>query len=161
MQQEISTVVASPSVDDWTTALICAFGKTAAGMGFDQCEMAIDQDAPLFDMGASLSLVSETDTIQIELLGERAPFECLGRTLMMMEADEELDWPDVVDAVSEIVNVVAGALKSEMIDSVPSLRLGLPVFAETIHHRAADVRRVRLVLNAAHTTLSVRVHSAR
>ena len=159
MPQETTTSRALPTLDEWARALLRALAKTAPGMGFDACEMKLDERAPMGDTGASLSLVSEHQRVQISLLGERAGLERLARTFMMLPDDEALVWLDAADAVSEIVNVVAGALKSEMIDEVPSLRLGLPLFAETLHHRPGTRRKLALVVKGARVTMSVRVGS--
>ncbi len=131
-----------PTLQDWADAMRAVSLETGVGMGFEGLSIEHDPSAPVYETGALLPLVGRCVNVQLGLLGERAALEHVARTLCMMEPDEEIDWEDATDAVSEVVNVIAGALKTAMIDRVPTLRLGLPMFADGFHHRTGGSRSV-------------------
>lgn len=85
-----------------------------------------------------------------------------GAMLGMEPADaEELSHDDVRDSVAEFVNIVAGAIKTHLVERDPQLALGLPTFvagtydgdshSETTHVpcRLGDVGCVLTLLTAA------------
>jgi len=144
-----------PSLDDWAEALSTTVAETGPGLGFEVSTAVVDEEAPLEAAGVMLPLVAEYVQIQIGLLGQYDSLEALARGLMMMEPDEELSREDSADAVGEILNVVVGVYKSAMVDRVPTLRLGLPVFAEGIHHRKTPRRLIRCVYGETEFTVSV------
>jgi hypothetical protein len=146
-------------LDLWADALRGVTERIAPGMGFGAVEVAPHQEPLGVESGATLALVGDSVQVQLELLGDREPLTCLARGLMMMEPDEPLDWEDAVDAVSEIVNVLAGGLKSDLIERIPSLRLGLPVFAEGIHPLPLARRAFRVVFAGHAVILGVALRS--
>lgn len=150
----------APSLDRWVEMVRECVISTAAGLGFSSCEATIDLDAEVPFTGTSVSLVAETARVQLELRGERAALEALARGFMMMEPDEELTWEDAADAVSEILNILAGALKSAAASDVPGLRLGLPVFAEGIHQQKLAWRCIRTCIDGIDVTVTVTTDSS-
>lgn len=81
--------------------------------------------------GAYISLVNEQNAVQVGLASDAAGCLTLARALFGMEAEaEELSESDVADAINEVVNIIAGGVKSRMHERSPSLRLGLPLFVE-------------------------------
>ncbi|MFK7992243.1 MAG: chemotaxis protein CheX [Sandaracinaceae bacterium] len=120
-------------------AVVVASGE---GLGLAPA-VTVDEEAHLGDSGAMLTLTTDDLSLALEVSGESHAIEKVARGLLMMEPDEEIDWEDVLDAVREVANVIAGALKTELIETYPTLTLGLP------HSDLAEDRQPRLRLSAS------------
>jgi len=66
----------------------------------------------------------------------------LARGLLGMRSDETLSDKDAVDGVSEVMNILAGKVKSSMADRDHSLRLGMPIFMEQPIQMRENMERV-------------------
>lgn len=79
-------------------------------------------------IGAYLPISTPDRQMQVGLLSTESGCQVLGKALLGMEPGEpDLDAPDLADAISEIVNVLAGAIKRKVHGQV-DLKLGLPLF---------------------------------
>ena len=79
--------------------------------------------------GAYLGLVGAGGGIQIGVASTPDGCQALSKALLGMEADAPPLGPEeVADAVSEIVNILAGAVKARVRDRVPTMQMGLPTF---------------------------------
>jgi CheY-specific phosphatase CheX len=118
------------SSNDWLDAMIEAFEETATSMmGFEGATVdRVFDTVPDRWAGSWLALVGSGDQAQVGIAGDREACDGMARALLGFEPDEEIADDDVVDAMSEIVNVVAGGLKTRIADRQPGLTLGLPVF---------------------------------
>jgi len=78
--------------------------------------------------GAMIGLVSPGNSVQLMLISSNEGSEVLAKALLGFEADEEIDKVDLADALAEIVNIVAGMVKTVVNDQDGNLNLTLPTF---------------------------------
>lgn len=78
--------------------------------------------------GAYIAILSESESVHLGLCTTPGDAHLLARALLGMGAHETLSEKDMVDGVSEVMNIVAGKVKSHMAGRGESLRLGLPMF---------------------------------
>lgn len=94
--------------------------------------------------GAYVALLSVEVQMQIGIAALRADCRRLAGALLMMEPDDaELTEAVMADALGEIVNILAGALKQQMDRRYQGLTLGLPT---TIHGHIAPTERQELTV---------------
>ncbi|MEQ8762603.1 MAG: chemotaxis protein CheX [Planctomycetota bacterium] len=126
--QELTPV----TIQDWTDATRAAVEEFATtALGYSDVEFRVyDQDQlPDGVSGAYIPMVSEGVSVQIGVIARSQGCEEIARALLCMEPEDgELDPSDMVDALGEIVNILAGVVKGRLIEREPSIRLGLPVF---------------------------------
>lgn len=131
------------SLDDWFRAATDTMAEVAEGPL--DCEMSLldrKEGHSTPSLCASIPLVSSTDSIQIGLVASSEVCDALTRILMCMDEDEELEGDsDVADAMGEIVNIVAGAMKSHLEGRVEGLELGLPLVARDVIDNVPPTRR--------------------
>jgi len=78
--------------------------------------------------GAYIAILSDTESVHLGLCLSPHDGHRLARALLGMSACEVLQENDMVDGVSEVMNIIAGKVKSRMAARGESLRLGLPMF---------------------------------
>ena len=94
--------------------------------------------------GAYVALLSVDVQMQIGIAASRDGCRRLSGALMMMEPDDpELSDAVMADALGEIVNIMAGALKQKMDGRYQGLTLGLPTM---IHGHIAPTERQELTV---------------
>ncbi len=104
--------------------------EVATAMGLDGEVLGTAKGPPPDLAGSYISLVSATNALQVGLVTTPEGCRKLAATLMGMDEDEaaELEDSDVADGVGELVNVLAGVMKTGVQEQDPDLRLGLPMF---------------------------------
>jgi hypothetical protein len=80
--------------------------------------------------GAYIAVLGEANAMHLGITTSPDGCLALARGLLGMRADEELSEKDAVDGVSEVMNIIAGKVKSTMSDRDHSLRLGMPIFMQ-------------------------------
>jgi hypothetical protein len=78
--------------------------------------------------GSAIPLTKPSGGFYLLMVGNARSCENLTRTLFMLEDEEEVEKEDMADALGEIVNIVAGALKTKRGEAGEDLQLGLPLF---------------------------------
>lgn len=117
------------TVETSLDALVDAADELAACLGFDGVTLLGTEALALAPWGAYVPLVGDNVSLQVGLsAGEAARAGIAGALLGM--APDEVDPADVVDAVGEAVNILAGQVKTRLVDVEPTLKLGLPMFVE-------------------------------
>jgi CheY-specific phosphatase CheX len=87
-----------------------------------------DPDSP--KAGAVIGLVSDTNSVQMQLLSTEEGAESLARALLGFDFDEPIESDDMSDAIAEIMNIVGGLVKIKLHDKDPGLNLTLPMFLD-------------------------------
>jgi hypothetical protein len=118
--------------DIWEHALLESLKELATGMLFlSEPELIkVTDSIPPSIKGAQVAMVSMQECLNIGLSSDREGCALLSRSLLGMEPDEELAPEDIQDAMGEIVNIVAGGVKRKLIEEIPTLKIGLPIFFE-------------------------------
>jgi hypothetical protein len=80
--------------------------------------------------GAYIAVLGEANAMHLGITTSPDGCRALARGLLGMRGDEELSEKDAVDGVSEVMNIIAGRVKSAMSDRDHSLRLGMPIFMQ-------------------------------
>jgi hypothetical protein len=92
--------------------------------------------------GAYIAVLGDANAMHLGLAASREGCRALARGLLGMRTDQELSDKDAVDGVSEVMNIIAGKVKSQMSDRDHSLRLGMPIFMEQPIQMRDDMERL-------------------
>lgn len=115
-------------ISDWLESLRTAAGDLSrTSLRFD-ASPGREPDADPARPGAYISILSEKNSVHLGLCASPSQCRALVRGLLGMRGDETLSERDVVDGVSEVMNILAGKVKSHMAGRDGELRLGLPMF---------------------------------
>ncbi len=119
------------SAEDWLAATTQSLVKVADTY-FDVEAMASESfdDEAAAKCGAIIGLASGDNTVQLMMLATRRGSESLGKALLGFESNESIDTCDLADAIGEIMNIVAGMVKTVVNHRDDSLNLTLPTFVE-------------------------------
>lgn len=122
--------MSAPVLADWLAAAEKVLAELANScLAFDGVERTGHRtELPRTLPGAYVPLVTPAGSLQVGIAAEIEQCRALARALLCMEPEEELAPADVADALGEIVNILAGGLKARMVESAPSISLGLPIF---------------------------------
>lgn len=93
-------------------------------------EATFDEGAEVPRCGTMIGLVSDDNAVQMMLVATKPGAEILARALLGFEPDEEIEPGDLADAIGEIINIVAGMVKTELNDQDRDLNLTLPTFVD-------------------------------
>jgi CheY-specific phosphatase CheX len=77
---------------------------------------------------AYISVLSESNSMHLGLSASMQGCRTLTRAFLGVREKDGISEKDVVDAMSEILNILAGKVKSRLASRDGSLRLGLPIF---------------------------------
>ncbi len=80
--------------------------------------------------GAYIAVLGEANSMHLGISTTRDGCAALARGLLGMRSEQRLSDKDAVDGLSEVMNIIAGKVKSQMSDRDHSLRLGMPIFME-------------------------------
>lgn len=118
------------ALTDWVEALVAAANQLALeSLGFEEGEV-VKTESSLRSLvsGSLIALVGNQHSVEVGLCATADNCVSLARAFLGMEPeDEELSRADLDDALGEMVNVLAGALKARMDGRVPAMQLGLPI----------------------------------
>ena len=78
--------------------------------------------------GAYIAIHGDGTSIHLGITSSPEGCRAIARGLLGAHRSTELSDPEVVDGLSEVLNIVAGTVKSKMISQDPTLQLGLPMF---------------------------------
>lgn len=96
-----------------------------------------------FAFAGTVNLLHDEGSWELGLYGDRTSCISLARAILGMEADEEPEDGEVVDALGEIVNMVAGSMKTHLGTSASGeIHISSPTFflgAECLRHQPAAI----------------------
>ena len=78
--------------------------------------------------GAYIAILSPNNAVHLGLSARPAQCRALARALLGLRTDEPLSEDEVVDGLSEVMNILAGKVKASMAGRDGQLHLGLPMF---------------------------------
>lgn len=97
--------------------------------------LSISEQLPEQTSGAFISIAGGQQSVQLGVLCGPAERQALAQKFL--GDDTLLGQDDLADAMREIANIVAGGLKSAMLEYDPCLALGLPLFVEGVQPGSA------------------------
>ncbi len=123
-------MIAGLAISDWMAALEQGLDEVAGGALGCTTIAGGRHETPAPGMaGAYLSLVGSNGGVQLGVASSPGGCQALARALLGMEPGAgALPPEEVADAVCEIVNILAGAVKARVREQAPSLQMGLPTF---------------------------------
>lgn len=143
-------------IQDWLTSFRDAAGEVAKGtLRFGTAPVKRDASGP--QPGAYISLLSEAHSVHLGLSSSPDGCRALARGLLGMRPEEEIADDAVADGVREVMNIVAGKVKSKMAGKDGVLQMGLPMFLSGAAHPSPDVESAaaELQLGSVDCTLVV------
>ncbi len=108
--------------------------------------------------GAYIAILSESESIHLGLCMSSQECYLLARALLGMGSHDTLSEKDMVDGVSEVMNIVAGKVKSRMASRGETLRLGLPMFIPRPITPAGDMETATVELSLGPVTCRLTVY---
>jgi hypothetical protein len=114
---------------DWLRALESAFAELASGTLGLQLPAAGEamERPPVNGAGAYLPLLGPSGSVQVALVSSAEGCAAVARGLLALPPEEPLGPTEVADAVCEVVNLLAGSVKTKLRERM-RLQLGLPTF---------------------------------
>lgn len=120
---------------------------STSALGSDEPEVMAHRDGlPQGLTGACVAMVGD-ESLQVGVFSDPSGCESMARALLGMAPEDAIDAGDVADALGEIANMLAGAMKRHAGPTGAAMKLGLPVYIEG---RIVERKRV-----AAVTTICV------
>lgn len=117
--------------DTWLDAVIAATDETSEQfLDLGNIEILSRSDTlPDVATASLVSLTSESTSVMVGVAATPDGCQVISKSLLGMEADEEdLPLDDVIDALGEMANIVAGSVKQRIVDvGGESTVLGLPL----------------------------------
>lgn len=119
-------------MSDWIEAMVDSTRELATdALGLSGCTLAgVANERPPGAYGSYISLVSDTQSLELGLISSREGCGVLSRALLCMEPEDELSEEDLADAMGEVINIVGGGVKTRMVEHDGSLKIGLPLIID-------------------------------
>ncbi len=120
-------------IQEWLEDYETAFFETAeSSLDIQNSQrICVENDHPRENVaGAYMPLICGEEEVIIGLITDQVTFQSLAKKFVQADDSETLSKEDTADSVKEIVNVVAGVLKSQMASKKTGIKLGLPFFLE-------------------------------
>jgi len=110
----------------WVEPVASAMSETADCFGLESGERRACEGLPDGAVGRSISLRGAKHAVWLSVAASKDDAEIIAREMLGFEDGEEVPAEDVVDALGEIANIVAGVVKGAMLHVDEELALGLP-----------------------------------
>ena len=125
-------------LEEWLKTLRAASDELAKhSLRFDpQPAPATPEEAG--EPGAYIAILSPHNAVHLGLSASPARCRALARALLGLRHTEPLSEHDVVDGLSEVMNILAGKVKASMAGRDGQLHLGLPMFVANPIRSGAD-----------------------
>jgi chemotaxis phosphatase CheX-like protein len=115
-------------IEEWLTTLRAASAELAKhSLRFDPQPAPAASEEP-GEPGAYIAVLSPHNAVHLGLSATPARCRALARALLGLRHNEPLTEHDVVDGLSEVMNILAGKVKASMAGRDGQLHLGLPMF---------------------------------
>ena len=115
-------------LEEWLKTLRAASDELAKhSLRFDPQSTAGTPEEP-GEPGAYIAILSPHNAVHLGLSATPARCRALARALLGLRHSEPLSEHDVVDGLSEVMNILAGKVKASMAGRDGQLHLGLPMF---------------------------------
>jgi CheY-specific phosphatase CheX len=149
------------NLEHWMDAAAAAAEDVASQALGLESSASVDESAAPTGFGAFVALSGGDDKVQVGVMLDQAGGEALARALLGMPEDEDFaSEGDLADAFGEIVNMVAGGVKTRMNEQVPGIQLGLPLCVKSLISPAHVIQSSRqLMIGSVRALVIVLSHS--
>jgi hypothetical protein len=115
-------------IEEWLATFRAASDELAKhSLRFDPQPVPAAAEEP-GEPGAYIAILSPHNAVHLGLSASPARCRALARALLGLRHSEPLSEHDVVDGLSEVMNILAGKVKASMAGRDGQLHLGLPMF---------------------------------
>ena len=126
-------------IEAWLTSFREAAGEVAKdSLRFGTASVKDEESAP--HPGAYISLLSDQHSVHLGLSASPDGCRAIARGFLGMHPDQPIEDQAVADGVREVMNIVAGKVKSKMAGKDGVLQMGLPMFLSSAAHPSAEER---------------------
>ena len=92
--------------------------------------------------GTYIAVLGDANSMHLGIVTTPLGCQALARGLLGMRSSEEISEKDAVDGMSEVMNIVAGKVKSRLSEHDHGLRLGMPIFMKQPIEEREGMERV-------------------
>ena len=145
-------------IDEWLKTFRAASDELAKhSLRFDAQGQPAAADEP-GEPGAYIAVLSPHNAVHLGLSATPARCRALARALLGMRHTEPLSERDVVDGLSEVMNILAGKVKASMAGRDGQLHLGLPMFVANPIRSSGDSESASLPVRLGPVECTLRVY---
>lgn len=108
--------------------------------------------------GAYITILSPHNSVHLGLSASPARCRQLARALLGLRSDESLSEADMVDGMSEVMNIIAGKVKASMAGKDGQLSLGLPMFVQAPIRASAGLEAAEMDAKIGPVDCKLRVY---
>lgn len=145
-------------IAEWLDTLRAASDELAKhSLRFDPQGVAAAADEP-GEPGAYIAVLSPHNAVHLGLSATPARCRALARALLGMHHTEPLSERDVVDGLSEVMNILAGKVKASMAGRDGQLHLGLPMFVANPIRSSGDSESAAVPVRLGPVECTLRVY---
>jgi hypothetical protein len=120
-------------IQDWLDCFNEATTELASSLRFDgtPAREVPSKGGEQANPGTYIAILTDTNSMHLGITSTPNGVRALARGLLGLRQDQEMSDQEAVDGVSEVMNIVAGKVKSKMAGRDGTLQLGLPMFVQT------------------------------
>ena len=118
--------------------------------------VAAKDDAP--HPGAYIAILSESSSVHLGITATAEGCRAMARSLLGLHPTQDVTDQETGDAVSELMNIVAGKVKSRVSERDQTLRLGLPMFVQGRIQETGSMERQAAELEVGPVTCQLLVY---
>ena len=152
--------VESVGIQAWVTAFKeVALELAGTSLRFDESVTPLS-DASMCGVqpSAYIAILSEQESVHLGISTTPEGVRVLTRAMLRIRADRPIEDADAVDGLSELLNIVAGKVKSRMTKRDGVLLLGLPIFISGHTHPGAGMEQAGEDLRLGPVPCRITVH---
>jgi chemotaxis phosphatase CheX-like protein len=145
-------------IEEWLSTLHAASNELAKhSLRFDDQAGAAAADGP-GEPGAYIAVHSAHNAVHLGLSASPARCRALARALLHLHHTQPVSESDVVDGLSEVMNILAGKVKASMAGRDGQLHLGLPMFVANPIRSSGDSESASLPVRLGPVECTLRVY---
>jgi hypothetical protein len=145
-------------IQEWLETLRVATADLAkSSLRFDPLPTPATPDET-GEPGAYIAILSPHNAVHFGLSATPAQCRALARALLGLRHTEKLTEHDVVDGLSEVMNILAGKVKASMAGRDGQLHLGLPMFVANPIRSGADAESASTDVRLGPVACTLRVY---
>jgi hypothetical protein len=111
--------------------------------------------------GAYIAILSEGASVHLGITASREGCRAMARSLLGLHPTQEVSDRETGDAVSELMNIIAGKVKSRISERDGTLQLGLPMFVEGRIQETGSMERQATDLEVGPVTCRLLVYRSK
>ena len=144
------------AADDLSRSSLRFDAKAPAKKGAKAAKAAPADDEG--EPGAYIAILSPNNAVHLGLSAGPNQCRALARALLGLRHDEDVSESDMVDGLSEVMNILAGKVKASMAGRDGQLHLGLPLFVPNPIQASAGSEAVEADVRMGPVDCTLRVY---